>query len=41
VDAAQINPWMMLPFGVLLTAIALGPLLFAGWWTKHYSKVAF
>jgi Na+/H+ antiporter NhaD/arsenite permease-like protein len=41
VDAAQINPWMMLPFGVLLTAIALGPLLFAGWWTKHYAKVAF
>lgn len=31
----------MLPFGVLLGAIALGPLLFAGWWTKHYAKVAF
>ena len=41
VDASQINPWMMLPFGVLLAAIALGPLLFARWWTRHYVKVAF
>ncbi len=32
---------MILPFGLLLTAIALGPLLFSGWWTKHYPKVAF
>jgi Na+/H+ antiporter NhaD/arsenite permease-like protein len=32
---------MILPFGVLLGAIALGPLLFAGWWMKHYVKVAF
>jgi Na+/H+ antiporter NhaD/arsenite permease-like protein len=41
VDASQINPWMILPFGVLLAAIALGPLLFARWWTRHYMKVAF
>jgi Na+/H+ antiporter NhaD/arsenite permease-like protein len=41
VDSSQINPWMMLPFGVLLAAIALGPLLFARWWTRHYVKVAF
>jgi Na+/H+ antiporter NhaD/arsenite permease-like protein len=40
VDASQINPWMMLPFGVLLGSIALGPLLFATWWGKHYVKVA-
>jgi len=40
VDASQINPWMMLPFGVLLAAIALAPLLFAKWWLKHYAKVA-
>jgi len=32
---------MILPFGVLLAAIALGPLLFARWWTRHYMKVAF
>jgi Na+/H+ antiporter NhaD/arsenite permease-like protein len=32
---------MMLPFGVLLAAIALAPLFFADWWSKHYAKVAF
>ena len=37
----QPNPWMILPFGILLAAIALGPLLFANWWGKHYPKVAF
>jgi Na+/H+ antiporter NhaD/arsenite permease-like protein len=31
---------MMLPFGLLLAAIALGPLLFADWWSKHYPQVA-
>ncbi|MEO5803471.1 MAG: sodium:proton antiporter, partial [Verrucomicrobiota bacterium] len=31
---------MILPFGLLLALIALGPLLFANWWTKHYAKVA-
>jgi Na+/H+ antiporter NhaD/arsenite permease-like protein len=41
VEASQINPWMILPFGVLLAAIALGPLFFARWWTQHYMKVAF
>ncbi len=30
----------MLPFATLLAMIALAPLLFAGWWAKHYSKVA-
>jgi Na+/H+ antiporter NhaD/arsenite permease-like protein len=35
------NPWMILPFGVLLAAIASGPFLFARWWTKHYAKVAY
>jgi Na+/H+ antiporter NhaD/arsenite permease-like protein len=37
----QINPWMLLPFVVLLTAIALAPLLSANWWNRHYPKVAF
>jgi Na+/H+ antiporter NhaD/arsenite permease-like protein len=41
VDATQINPWMMLPFGALLASIALAPLFFADWWSKHYAKVAF
>ncbi len=30
----------ILPFILLLTAIALAPLFFADWWGKHYSKVA-
>src|SRR5213083_1038614 len=35
------NPWMMLPFGILLATIALAPLFFADWWHKHYPKVAY
>jgi Na+/H+ antiporter NhaD/arsenite permease-like protein len=31
---------MILPFGVLLAAIALAPLRAAGWWARHYPKVA-
>jgi len=31
----------MLPFGMLLTAIALAPLCFADWWGRHYAKVSF
>ncbi|MDQ6631957.1 MAG: sodium:proton antiporter [Verrucomicrobiota bacterium] len=34
------NPWMILPFGVLLGLMALGPLLFPDWWTKNYVKAA-
>jgi len=37
----EVNPWMMAPFGALLAVIALGPLFFAGWWARHYPKVAF
>lgn len=40
-DIVAINPWMILPFGLLLAAIALAPLLAAEWWAKHYPKVAF
>jgi len=32
---------MVLPFGVLLAAIALAPLCCADWWGRHYPKVAF
>src|SRR5213594_4008839 len=34
------NPWMILPFGLLLATIALAPLLCPVWWSKHYPKVA-
>src|SRR6266481_5486962 len=33
------NPWMIVPFGVLLAAVALAPLFLADWWQKHYSTV--
>src|SRR5205085_4284014 len=36
----QPTPWMMLPFPALVVMIALGPLLFAKWWLRHYPKVA-
>lgn len=35
----QPNPWMILPFVILLVAIALGPLAFPAWWSKNYGKV--
>src|ERR1051325_7245954 len=34
------NPWMIVPFVVLLAAIALGPLFCGEWWRKHYPTVA-
>jgi len=36
----QPNPWMIIPFVLLLAAIALGPLVNADAWGKHYPKVA-
>ena len=36
----QPNPWMMLPFALLLGAIALAPLLAPHWWLRHYAKIA-
>src|SRR3989449_11649439 len=35
-----INPWSILPFGLLLATIALAPLFFPGWWARHYPKAA-
>ena len=35
------NPWMILPFGLLLGTIALAPVFFPGWWARHYPKVAY
>ncbi len=31
---------MVAPFVIFLAAIALAPLFFAGWWGRHYQKVA-
>ena len=39
-QAIEPSPWMILPFGLLLGAIALAPLLVPGWWARHYPKVA-
>jgi len=35
-----VSPWMILPFVLLLTLIALAPFFFSDWWGKHYTKVA-
>jgi Na+/H+ antiporter NhaD/arsenite permease-like protein len=35
------NPWMILPFGLLLGTIALAPVWAREWWLKHYPKVAY
>jgi Na+/H+ antiporter NhaD/arsenite permease-like protein len=32
--------WMMLPFALLLGAMALTPVLAPRWWLRHYAKVA-
>lgn len=32
---------MILPFGLLLGAIALAPVRFPNWWARHYPKVAY
>ncbi len=37
---ASPNPWMILPFVLLLGAIAAGPVLAPKWWLRHYAKVA-
>jgi len=34
------NPWMILPFVLLLGAIASAPLVAPKWWLRHYAKVA-
>jgi Na+/H+ antiporter NhaD/arsenite permease-like protein len=35
------NPWMILPFALLLGAMAVAPLLTGKWWERHYPKIAF
>src|SRR6266404_1947109 len=39
-ELITVSPWMMLPFVLLLTLIALAPFFFSDWWGKHYTKVA-
>ena len=34
------SPWMIVPFVIMLLAIALMPFLHARWWEKHYAKLA-
>jgi len=34
------SPWLILPFGLLLGAIALGPLIRPAAWARHYAKIA-
>src|SRR5580692_4805534 len=34
------NPWMTLPFALLLAAIAIGPPLAPNWWLRHYAKIS-
>lgn len=36
----SVNPWMMLPFGIFLLSLALGPVVFPKWWHYHYPKVS-
>ncbi len=38
--SAEVNPWMILPFAVLLLLIAIGPVLLGEWWHDHYPKVS-
>jgi Na+/H+ antiporter NhaD/arsenite permease-like protein len=37
----QPSLYMAAPFGILLAAVALAPLFFAVWWSRHYQKVCF
>src|ERR1039457_6388246 len=35
------NPWMILPFALLLGAMAVIPLLAPNWGLRHYAKISF
>lgn len=39
-SSVEVSPWMILPFGVLLLLIALGPLVFPKWWHHSYPAVS-
>lgn len=40
VPMTQPTPWMIVPFVLLLGSIALGPLVHASAWNRHYAKIA-
>lgn len=40
VNVAEPHPWMILPFALLLLAIAVMPFIHKHWWEHHYPKVA-
>ena len=37
---ASPHPFLILPFALLLGAMALAPVIAPGWWLRHYAKVA-
>lgn len=39
-ELVQPNGWILLPFVLLLGAIALGPVAFPNWWHKYYPHVS-
>jgi Na+/H+ antiporter NhaD/arsenite permease-like protein len=40
VEILPVSPWMILPFALLLLAIAIVPFLHRHWWEKHYPYVS-
>ncbi len=39
-EILPVNPWMILPFALLLLAIAIVPFLHRRWWEKYYPHVS-
>jgi Na+/H+ antiporter NhaD/arsenite permease-like protein len=39
-EAVAVTPWMIIPFGALLLAIAVMPFINRHWWEHHYPVVA-
>ena len=37
---AEVNPWMIIPFVLLLMAVAVVPFINRHWWERHYAYVA-
>ena len=40
VEVLPVSPWMILPFAVLLLAIAIAPFINRHWWEKYYPHVS-
>ena len=38
--AVSANPWIILPFGMLLALMALAPMYWPNWWSRHYAQAA-